>query len=362
MHGCTVAELLGVPPHRFFLPQRRIRLPQGSWRAGPRIQGHGERPARGRHRGRPRRRLQPHRRGERARAAPTRSAASTTRSTTCSTPTAVPELHRLRQHDQLQPPRRPRPDPRLSCATGSPTCTSTASASTWRPSWAAAATAACWRSRRSSSTSPRTPLLAETKLIAEPWDAAGLYQVGNFPPAGRWAEWNGRFRDDVRRFVRAIRAWRGPGHRLCGSPDLYSERRGARSTRSTSSPATTASRFGTWSATTASTTRPTARTTATAGTTTELELRHRGADARCGCPRPAAAADAELCDAAVLAGRPDAAGGDEFGRTQRATTTPSARTTTISWVDWRLREKQRRPVPVFQASHPVSAGASVAPP
>src|SRR5262249_41507629 len=65
-------------------------------------------------------------------------------------------------------------------------------------------------------------VLADTKLIAEPWDAAGLYQVGRFPYGLRWSEWNGRYRDDVRRF------WRGePGlagalaTRLGGSSDLY---------------------------------------------------------------------------------------------------------------------------------------------
>jgi glycogen operon protein len=65
-------------------------------------------------------------------------------------------------------------------------------------------------------------VLADTKLIAEPWDAGGLYQVGRFPYGRRWSEWNGRYRDDVRRF------WRGePGlagdlaTRLCGSADLY---------------------------------------------------------------------------------------------------------------------------------------------
>ncbi len=65
-------------------------------------------------------------------------------------------------------------------------------------------------------------VLGDTKLIAEPWDAAGLYQVGGFPSGGRWSEWNGRYRDDVRRF------WTGePGlsgalaTRLSGSADLY---------------------------------------------------------------------------------------------------------------------------------------------
>jgi isoamylase len=66
------------------------------------------------------------------------------------------------------------------------------------------------------------PVLADVKLIAEAWDAAGLYQVGSFPSWGRWAEWNGRFRDEVRHFVKS-----DPGmtrllaQRLAGSPDLY---------------------------------------------------------------------------------------------------------------------------------------------
>ncbi len=67
------------------------------------------------------------------------------------------------------------------------------------------------------------PMLADTKIIAEAWDAAGAYQVGSFASL-RWAEWNGRYRDDVRRF------WRGDfaqtGHlatRLAGSSDLYGD-------------------------------------------------------------------------------------------------------------------------------------------
>src|SRR3712207_5063540 len=65
------------------------------------------------------------------------------------------------------------------------------------------------------------PVLSQVKLIAEPWDVGeGGYQVGNFPVL--WAEWNGRYRDTVRRF------WKGDngvlsdfGFRLCGSSDLY---------------------------------------------------------------------------------------------------------------------------------------------
>ncbi|PID56143.1 glycogen debranching enzyme GlgX [candidate division KSB3 bacterium] len=69
------------------------------------------------------------------------------------------------------------------------------------------------------------PVLAKCKLIAEAWDAGGLYQVGSFPAYNRWAEWNGKYRDTVRRFLRG-----DPGQigkmvqRVTGSPDLYAGR------------------------------------------------------------------------------------------------------------------------------------------
>ena len=69
------------------------------------------------------------------------------------------------------------------------------------------------------------PLLAHTKLIAEAWDAGGLYQVGSFPAYGRWAEWNGRYRDDVRRFVKGDAGMVGAmAARVQGSPDIYGDR------------------------------------------------------------------------------------------------------------------------------------------
>lgn len=69
------------------------------------------------------------------------------------------------------------------------------------------------------------PVLGKTKLIAEAWDAAGLYQVGSFPAYGRWGEWNGKYRDCLRRFLKG-----DPGQvgeialRIQGSPDLYAGR------------------------------------------------------------------------------------------------------------------------------------------
>jgi glycogen operon protein len=66
------------------------------------------------------------------------------------------------------------------------------------------------------------PILARCKLIAEAWDAGGLYQVGSFPAFGRWSEWNGKYRDDVRRFLKGDEGLVGEmAQRIAGSPDLY---------------------------------------------------------------------------------------------------------------------------------------------
>ncbi len=66
------------------------------------------------------------------------------------------------------------------------------------------------------------PVLANCNLIAEAWDAGGLYQVGNFPDYGRWAEWNGKFRDAARRFLKGDPGVTGEiVQRIMGSPDLY---------------------------------------------------------------------------------------------------------------------------------------------
>lgn len=66
------------------------------------------------------------------------------------------------------------------------------------------------------------PLLRNVKLIAEAWDAGGLYQVGNFPASKRWAEWNGQYRDTMRGYLKGD-FWEAnsAARRICGSGDLY---------------------------------------------------------------------------------------------------------------------------------------------
>ncbi|XP_010543773.1 PREDICTED: isoamylase 3, chloroplastic isoform X2 [Tarenaya hassleriana] len=65
-------------------------------------------------------------------------------------------------------------------------------------------------------------ILSRCKIIAEPWDCGGLYLVGSFPNWDRWAEWNGKYRDDIRRFIKGDSGVKGSfATRVSGSSDLY---------------------------------------------------------------------------------------------------------------------------------------------
>ncbi len=66
------------------------------------------------------------------------------------------------------------------------------------------------------------PILGDVKLIAEAWDAGGMYQVGSFPSWNRWMEWNGKYRDDVRSFLKGDDHMEAAAaNRISGSPDIY---------------------------------------------------------------------------------------------------------------------------------------------
>jgi glycogen operon protein len=110
------------------------------------------------------------------------------------------------------------------------------------------------------------PVGAGIKLIAEAWDAAGLYQVGSFI-GDSWKEWNGRFRDDVRSFLKGDKDTVSKSHPACWqsiSMDMRSGRRAEHQFRT----CMTGLPLMTWSHITASITRPTAKTTGTAAMTT----------------------------------------------------------------------------------------------
>jgi len=185
------------------------------------------------------------------------------------------------------------------------------------------------------------PILRDAKLIAEAWDAAGAYQVGSFP-GGRWAEWNGRYRDDVRRF------WRGdPGMtgalaaRLGGSADIY-QRAGKTPVNSinfvTCHDGFTLNDLVTY-----------------AGKHNEAngEGGRDGADqnhsANHGVEGPTDDEAIErlrvrqmknqLATLLVARGVPMILGGDEFRRTQRGNNNAYCQDNDISWYDWTLRDR-----------------------
>ncbi|MSU80554.1 MAG: glycogen debranching enzyme GlgX [Gemmataceae bacterium] len=185
-------------------------------------------------------------------------------------------------------------------------------------------------------------LLRDTKLIAEPWDAAGLYQVGSFPTFGaRWSEWNGRYRDDVRRF------WRGePGMggalatRICGSSDLYQH--SGRLPSHSLNFITGHDGFTLWDLVSYNHKHNEANgernrdgmdenfswNCGTEGVTHDPEIL---------CLRRRQARNL-LTTLMISQGVPMLLGGDEFLRTQKGNNNAWCQDNELSWIDWRLRE------------------------
>src|SRR5215470_14355716 len=187
------------------------------------------------------------------------------------------------------------------------------------------------------------PVLAGTKLIAEAWDAAGLYQVGSFV-GGAWQEWNGKFRDDVRRFVKSdhdtVLAF---GYRCFGSPDLYADKE--RGPEQSINFVTSHDGF-------------------TLNDLVSYNVKHNEANAQggrdgsdanlswnCGVEGPTADPDIErlrqrqvknfLAITLISVGVPMLLMGDEVRRTQGGNNNAYCQDNEISWFDWRLTEKHR---------------------
>jgi isoamylase len=205
------------------------------------------------------------------------------------------------------------------------------------------------------------PILRDVKIIAEAWDAGGAYQVGDFSTK-RWTEWNGRFRDDVRRFWVGEAGMIGSfASRICGSSDLY--RNSGKGPASSLNFITCHDGF----------------------TMNDLvsyrekhnyengELGRDGSDANwsdnCGVEGPSEDPAVEimrnrliknfLLTLFIARGVPMLLGGDEFRRTQRGNNNAYCQDNAVSWFDWSLLEKHKeihrftRGMIAFRRAHPV---------
>ena len=188
------------------------------------------------------------------------------------------------------------------------------------------------------------PLLADSKIIAEAWDAGGAYQVGTFGSL-RWAEWNGRYRDDVRRFWRGDPHMIGPHGHAAGrfQRPLPGQRPAALSQHQFHHLARRlhAQRPGELQLT--STTRPTARGTATATTTITATTTASKGPPRGGRSRPCGSGRSRTCWRRLLSqGVPMLDFGDECRRTQQGNNNAYCQDNAISWFDWRLVAERDR--------------------
>ena len=186
------------------------------------------------------------------------------------------------------------------------------------------------------------PVLAGTKLLAEPWDAAGLSQLGRFPVWGRWAEFNGWFRDDVRRFVRGdAGATANVAKRVCGSLDLYGD--ASRHPHHSLNFITCHDGFTLWDLVSYSHKHNLANGENNKdGWDDNLSCNygHEGPthDGHVNAVRQRQARNF-LTLLLISQGVPFLTQGDEFGRTQHGNNNAYCQDNEISWVDWSLTEK-----------------------
>jgi glycogen operon protein len=185
-------------------------------------------------------------------------------------------------------------------------------------------------------------VLADTKLIAEPWDAAGLYQVGGFPFGRRWSEWNGRYRDDVRRFWRGEAGFAGAmASRLCGSSDLYQWN--GRLPRHSVNFVTAHDGFTLWDLVSYNGKHNEANGEQNRDGSNENYSWNCGAEGETADPAVLALRQRQarnLMGTLLLSqGVPMILAGDEFLRTQRGNNNAWCQDNEISWVDWRKADE-----------------------
>ena len=120
-----------------------------------------------------------------------------------------------RQHAQLQQPDRAQHGARLPALLGGGISRRRVPVRSGGDSRSRSERRPAGSTRRCSKRWPSIRCSAKCKLIAEAWDAGGLYQVGSFPAYGRWAEWNGKYRDAVRKFIKGDEAWSARSPSAC---------------------------------------------------------------------------------------------------------------------------------------------------
>ena len=192
------------------------------------------------------------------------------------------------------------------------------------------------------------PVLHRVKLIAEPWDL-GTYQVGNFPVD--WAEWNGRFRDTVRRFVKGDAGQiRDLGWRVTGSADLY--RDDGRSAYDSVNFVTCHDGFTLWDLVSHNGKHNEANLEGNRDGTDDNASWNCGAEGETEDPDVLALRKRQAKNfAAVLllgAGTPMILGGDEFLRSQGGNNNAYCQDNPINWFDWSLAEKNADVVDFFR--------------
>jgi len=195
------------------------------------------------------------------------------------------------------------------------------------------------------------PVLAHTKLIAEAWDAAGLYQVGSFPAWGRWAEWNGRYRDDLRRFVKGDAGMtQALASRLQGSPDLYAP--SGRQSHHSINFITCHDGFTLADLVSYNGKHNEANGEDNRDGANENFSWNCGAEGPTDDPAILELRDRQMKNFVALimvsGGVPMMLGGNEMGRTQQGNNNAYCQDNEISWVDWRLLEKNAGLATFFQ--------------
>ncbi|HEX3512995.1 MAG TPA: glycogen debranching protein GlgX [Trebonia sp.] len=203
------------------------------------------------------------------------------------------------------------------------------------------------------------PILRDCKLIAEAWDAGGLYEVGHFPSYGRWAEWNGKYRDVVRQYIKGEPGTIGEvATRIVGSPDLYA----GRGSRASVNFITAHDGFTLHDLTAYNDKHNHANGENNGDGGNDNYSWNSGAEGDTADPAVLQLRMAQMKNALAILltsqGIPMLLAGDEFGRTQQGNNNAYCQDNELSWLDWTLAEKNAellrftRALIAFRHAHP----------